>query len=68
MIGLTELREQGKMTWIERELGWVAAPREIVPALSKGERGALLTQVWMVPLAVIALTQTAVPMRRPGCR
>jgi hypothetical protein len=33
--GLNELREQGRMTWIEQEHGWVAAPEEIVKALSK---------------------------------
>lgn len=32
--GLNELREQGRMTWIEEEHGWVAAPEEIVDALS----------------------------------
>jgi len=30
---LDELREQGKMTWSERERGWVAAPTEILNAL-----------------------------------
>jgi hypothetical protein len=35
MTGLDELREQGRMTWIEQEHGWVAAPEEIVKALSK---------------------------------
>jgi hypothetical protein len=35
MTGLNELREQGRMTWIEGEHGWVAAPDEIVTALSK---------------------------------
>jgi hypothetical protein len=30
MTGLNELREQGKMTWIEQERGWVAASEEIV--------------------------------------
>jgi hypothetical protein len=34
MNGLNELREQGGMTWIEEEHGWVAAPEEIVKALS----------------------------------
>lgn len=34
MHGLNELREQGRMTWIEEEHGWVAAPEEIVGALS----------------------------------
>ena len=35
MAGLNELREQGGMTWIEQEHGWVAAPEEIVEALSR---------------------------------
>jgi hypothetical protein len=35
MTGLNKLREQGRMTWIEQEHGWVAAPEEIVTALSK---------------------------------
>jgi hypothetical protein len=35
MTGLNELREQGQMTWIEQENGWVAAPEEIVQALAK---------------------------------
>ena len=35
MIGLDELRQQGRMTWIEQEHGWVAAPEEIVRALLK---------------------------------
>lgn len=35
MNALNELREQGSMTWIEQEHGWVAAPEEIVNALSK---------------------------------
>lgn len=35
MTGLNELRERGRMTWIEQEHGWVAAPEEIVKALSK---------------------------------
>ena len=30
---LNELREQGKMTWSERERGWVAVPAEILNAL-----------------------------------
>ena len=34
MEGLNELREQGRMTWIEQEHGWLAAPKEIVEALS----------------------------------
>ena len=35
ITGLNELREQGRMTWIELEHGWVAAQEEIVKALSK---------------------------------
>jgi hypothetical protein len=35
MAGLNELREQDGMTGIEEEHGWVAAPEEIVKALSK---------------------------------
>ena len=35
MIGLTELRRQGRMTWMEPEHGWVAAPEEILTALAK---------------------------------
>ncbi len=34
MKGFNELREQGRMTWIEQEHGWVAAPEEIMNALS----------------------------------
>lgn len=34
MKGFNELREQGRMTWIEQEYGWVVAPEEIVNALS----------------------------------
>lgn len=33
MQGLNELREQGRMTWIEDQRGWVAAPEDIVTAL-----------------------------------
>jgi hypothetical protein len=33
MQGLNELREQGRMTWIEDQRGWVAAPQDIVGAL-----------------------------------
>jgi hypothetical protein len=35
VTGLNKLREQGRMTWIEGEHGWVGAPDEIVMALSK---------------------------------
>jgi hypothetical protein len=31
---LNELREQGRMTWSEGECGWLAAPAEILNALS----------------------------------
>jgi hypothetical protein len=35
MHGLNELREQGRMTWIEAERGWGAEPEDILDALSK---------------------------------
>jgi len=35
MMGLTELRRQGRMIWMELENGWVAAPEEILTALAK---------------------------------
>jgi len=35
MTGFNELRERARMTWIEQEHGWVAAPEEIVKALAK---------------------------------
>ena len=34
MNELDELREHGRMTWIEAEQGWGGAPEEIVKALS----------------------------------
>ena len=34
LAGLDALREQGRMTWTAEERGWVAAPEEIVTALS----------------------------------
>jgi hypothetical protein len=34
MKGFDELREQSRMTWSEQEHGWVAAPEEILNALS----------------------------------
>ena len=34
MHGLDELLERGKMTWIDEEHGWVAAPEDIVDALA----------------------------------
>ena len=33
MHGLNELREQGRMSWIEGEHGWGAAPEDVVDAL-----------------------------------
>jgi hypothetical protein len=35
MNELDELRGHGRMTWIEAEQGWLAAPEEIVNALSR---------------------------------
>jgi hypothetical protein len=35
MHGLDELEAQGRMTWIEARHGWVAAPHDVVEALSK---------------------------------
>jgi hypothetical protein len=34
MDGLAALRGQGRMTWIDEEHGWVAAPEDIMNALS----------------------------------
>jgi hypothetical protein len=34
MMGLDELRERGRMTWIDEERGWMAAPEDILTALS----------------------------------
>ena len=34
MTGLDGLRGHGRMIWIDAERGWVAAPEEIVNALS----------------------------------
>ncbi len=34
MHGLTELREQGRMTWAEPGRGWLAAPDEVLTALA----------------------------------
>lgn len=34
MNRLDELRGHGRMTWLEAEQGWVAAPEEVVNALS----------------------------------
>ena len=33
--GLKRLREQDRMTWIEVAHGWVAAPEDVVDALSQ---------------------------------
>jgi hypothetical protein len=35
MTGLDDLRDQGGMTWIAEERGWVAAPEDILKALLK---------------------------------
>ena len=32
---LTELREQGRMTWIEPEHGWVGEPEAVLTALAR---------------------------------
>jgi hypothetical protein len=34
MNAIDELRERGKMTWIDEEHGWSAAPEDIVDALA----------------------------------
>jgi hypothetical protein len=34
MTGFRALREQSRITWIERDRGWVAAPEDIVTVLS----------------------------------
>lgn len=34
MKGFSDLREESRMTWSEQEHGWVAAPEEILSALS----------------------------------
>lgn len=34
MHGLDELRAQGKMTWMDEEHGWVAAPEDVIDALA----------------------------------
>ena len=36
MAGVNDLRAQGRMTWIEQERGLLAAPEEILIALSNG--------------------------------
>ena len=35
MHGLAELEAQGRMTWIDAQHGWAAAPDDVVEALSK---------------------------------
>jgi len=34
MMGFNALREQNRMTWIEREHGWAATPEDVVTVLS----------------------------------
>ena len=34
--GLTELHDQGRMTWTELEHGWMAVPDEVVTSLARG--------------------------------
>jgi hypothetical protein len=34
MNAIDELRKQGKMTWIDEEHGWIAAPEDILDALA----------------------------------
>ncbi len=36
MSVLTQLHDQGRMTWTERERGWVAVPDDVVDALAEG--------------------------------
>src|SRR5437660_124521 len=33
---LVDLHDQGRMTWTEREHGWVAVPDEVLEALARG--------------------------------
>jgi hypothetical protein len=35
MNGIDELRGQGRITWVEAQQGWAAAPEEIVNALAR---------------------------------
>lgn len=35
MSGLTELHDQGGLTWAERERGWMAAPDDVLTALAR---------------------------------
>ena len=34
--GLVDLHDQGRMTWTERERGWLAVPDEVVNAFARG--------------------------------
>lgn len=36
MSVLAQLHDQGRMTWTERERGWVAVPDDVVDALAEG--------------------------------
>jgi hypothetical protein len=36
MSALDQLHDQGRMTWTERERGWVAVPDDVVDALAQG--------------------------------
>src|SRR3989442_501515 len=51
MTGLNELREQGRITWIEEEHGWIAAPEELRGGDGPGGLGG--------PRAVLSLTAGA---------
>jgi hypothetical protein len=35
MMGLDDLRTSGRMTWVEAERGWIAAPEEVVQAFAR---------------------------------
>ena len=35
MSGLAQLQDQGRMTWAEREPGWVARPDDVMEALGQ---------------------------------
>ena len=43
--GLVELHDQGRMTWTERERGWVAVPDEVVNAFAR--RGFEASASWV---------------------
>jgi hypothetical protein len=79
MIGLAELRRQGRMTWIELEHGWVAAPEEILTALAKDgfaecKRASTTSRsdsrpaggVWQGVDARTATVASAIWVNRPG--